>query len=96
MSSNDYAERERQVIELYKHGKSTRDIAKEHRISLRDIGSILKKHGLSHGIAIDQDDDRDNNKKSPHSNNEKATQAYELFSDGKKPLEVAIELYQLA
>ncbi|MBV9178884.1 MAG: hypothetical protein JO297_17795 [Nitrososphaeraceae archaeon] len=31
------------------------------------------------------------NKKS-HSNNEKATQAYKLFSEGKKPVQVAIEL----
>jgi hypothetical protein len=30
-----------------------------------------------------------NNNKSP---NEKATQAYKLFSEGKKPFEVAIEL----
>jgi hypothetical protein len=36
-------------------------------------------------------DDDDNNKKS-HSNNEKATQAYKLFSEGKKPVQVAIEL----
>jgi hypothetical protein len=37
------------------------------------------------------DDDGDNNKKS-HSNNEKATQAYKLFSKGKEPVQVAIEL----
>ena len=35
--------------------------------------------------------DDDDNKKS-HSNNEKATEAYRLFSEGKTPLEVAIEL----
>ena len=27
-----------------------------------------------------------------HSNNEKATEAYRLFSEGKKPVQVAIEL----
>jgi predicted nucleic acid-binding Zn-ribbon protein len=36
-------------------------------------------------------DDDDDNKKS-HFNNEKATQAYKLFSEGKKPVQVAIEL----
>jgi hypothetical protein len=38
-NDNDYDHigRERQVIELYKQGKSTRDIAKELRMSLRDI-----------------------------------------------------------
>jgi hypothetical protein len=58
-------------------------------MSFRDIGYILKKEGLSHGIAMIDDDD--DNKKS-HSNNEKATQAYKLFSEGKKPFELAIEL----
>jgi hypothetical protein len=86
----DHIGRERQVIELYNQGKSTRDIAKELRMSLRDISIILKKHGVNHGIASIDDID-DNNKKS-HSNNEKATQAYKLFSEGKKPFEVAIEL----
>ena len=56
-------------------------------MSLRDIGLILKKHGVNHGIAIDDDD---KNKKSYA--NEKSTQAYKLFSEGKKPVEVAIQL----
>ena len=86
----DHIRRERQVIELYNQGKSTRDIAKELRMSLRDISIILKKHGVNHGIAS-IDDDSNNNKKS-HSNNEKATLAYRLFSEGRKPVQVAIEL----
>jgi transcriptional regulator len=91
INNNDYyTERERKVIELYNQGKSTRDIAKELRMSLRDISIILKKHGVNHGLAS-IDDDGDNNKKS-HSNNEKATQAYKLFSEGKEPVQVAIEL----
>ena len=85
----DYIERERIVLDLYNQGKTTRDIAKEIRMSLKDISIILKKHGVNHGIAIIDDDD--NNKKS-YSNNEKATQAYKLFDEGKKPFEVAIEL----
>ena len=76
----DHIGRERQVIELYDQGKSTRDIAKELRMSLRDISIILKKHGVNHGLAMT--DDNDDNKKS-HSNN--ATQAYKLFSEGKNP-----------
>jgi hypothetical protein len=54
--------------------------------SLRDISHILKKHRVNHGITSIDDDD---NKKS---SNEKATQAYKLFSEGKKPIQVAIEL----
>ena len=78
MSSDSNTERENKVLELYNEGKTTREIAKEQRLSLRDIGFILKKHGLSHGIAIVDDDDK--NKKS-HSSNEKATQAYKLFGE---------------
>ena len=93
MSSNDYAERERQVIDFYNEGKSTRDIAKELRMSLRDISFILKKGQVNHGIATIMDDG--NNSSNSNNNkpaNEKATQAYELFSQGKKPVEVAIQL----
>ena len=43
MSNNDYTERERQVLELYNEDKTTREIAKELRMSLRDIGFILKR-----------------------------------------------------
>src|SRR6188472_201189 len=86
----DYSKRERTVLELYKQGKSTRDIAKELRMSLRDISIILRNSQLSHGITISKDNKSDNNNnKSP---NQIATQAYKLFSEGKKPFEVAIEL----
>src|SRR6188472_2327308 len=85
----DYSKRERTVLELYKQGKSTRDIAKELRMSLRDISIILRNSQLSHGITISKDNKSDNNNnKSP---NQIATQAYKLFSEGKKPFEVAIE-----
>ena len=88
MSSDNYTERERKVLELYNNqGKTTREIAKEIRMSLRDINIILKKHGVNHGITLIDDDD--NNKKS-HSNNEKATQAYKLFDEGKKPVEKTV------
>jgi hypothetical protein len=90
MSSNsyDYNEREKQVIELYDSGKSTRDIAKILRMSLRDISFILKKSEVNRGIVTD------NNNKSftTVTANQKATQAYELFSQGKKLVEVSIEL----
>jgi len=71
-NSYDHSEREKKVLELYKQGKSTRDIAKELRISLRDISTIFRKNQVSHRIAI-MDNGNDNNNKSP---NEKATQAY--------------------
>jgi DNA-binding CsgD family transcriptional regulator len=93
-STNDYNQREGRVLELYDQGKNTREIAKELRMSLRDIGFILKKGQVNHGIAAVMDDgsnssNSNNNNKPP---NEKATQAYKLFSEGKKPVEVAIQL----
>jgi flagellar biosynthesis GTPase FlhF len=81
----NYSEREKQVLGLYNQGKSTREIAKILRMSLRDISLILKKSQVNHGIAITA---TDNNK----SSNEKSTQAYRLFEEGKKPVEVAIQL----
>ena len=90
MSNDNNTERERKVLDLYNNeGKTTREIAKEQRLSLRDISLILKKHGVNHGLALIDDDD---NSKKSHSNNEKATQAYNLFSDGNKPVDVAIQL----
>ena len=55
----DHLGRERQVIELYNQGKSTRDIAKELRMSLRDISTILRNNQVSHGIVI-TDNSNDN------------------------------------
>jgi hypothetical protein len=79
----------KKVIELYDQGKSTRDIAKELRMSLRDISIFLRKYQVSHGNVMTKDNENDNNNRSP---NEKATKAYKLFSEGKKPFEVDIEL----
>jgi hypothetical protein len=45
-------------------------------MSFRDIGFILKKHGLSHGIVITEDNDKNNQS---HSNNEKARGSKELY-----------------
>jgi hypothetical protein len=88
-------EREKKVRDLYNQGRNTRDIAKELRMSLRDISVILRKNQVSHGIVIvdngngNNNTNKTNNNKSP---SQKATQAYKLFSERKKPFEVAIEL----
>ena len=89
MPENHHSEREKFVIDLYKNqNKSIREIAKIAKMSFRDIGYILRKEGLSHGITTIEDNDNDNKK----SSNEKATQAYRLFSEGKKPIQIAIQL----
>src|SRR4051812_27065856 len=93
-NTNDYNERQGRVLELYDQGKNTREIAKELRMSLRDIGFILKKGQVNHGIAtiMDNGNNSSNNNNNNKPASEKATPAYKLFSQGKKPLEVAIEL----
>jgi DNA-binding NarL/FixJ family response regulator len=41
-NTKDYNERGGRVLELYDQGKNTRAIAKELRMSLRDIGFLKK------------------------------------------------------
>jgi hypothetical protein len=75
-------EKERQFIELYNQGKTIRDIAREVRMSFRDIGTILKKASGEN----EEKQDKEQSLLSP------STQAYRLFSKGKTPIEVAIAL----
>jgi len=93
-NTNDHNERGGRVLELYDQGKNTREIAKELRMSLRDIGFILKKGQVNDGITatIDDDNNSSNSSNNNKPSNEKATQAYKLFTEGKKPVEVAIQL----
>jgi hypothetical protein len=73
------SEREKLVVDLYNQGKNVREISQEARMSFRDIGAILKKaEEANNGNAIDDGKDNNNNKHT------KATQAYKLFSEGKK------------
>jgi transposase len=73
-------EREQRVIELYKQGLSIREIAQEVHMSFSDIGTMIRKvtgDNRSKGQAVEPS---------------KETQAYKLFMQAKKPVEVAIEL----
>jgi hypothetical protein len=60
-NTNDYNEREGRVFELYDQGKNNREIAKDLRMSLRDIGFILKKGQANHGIVTIMDNGSNNN-----------------------------------
>ena len=67
-------EKEKLVLDLYYiEGKTYPEIAKEARISLRDIGPILKKSGSDQSLS-------------------NSSQAYQLFYEGKSPIQVAIKL----
>jgi hypothetical protein len=90
-------ERERLVLELYNQGKTIREIAKEVRISFRDIGIILNKTLEEKTEASKEEQGQDNNNNGVENNQQEphlslAAQAYKLFSEGKTPLEVAIAL----
>ena len=75
-------EKEKLVVDLYNQGITIRDIAKELRISFRDIGAILKRASGE----IEEKQEKETPSLSP------SAQAYRLFSEGKPPIEVAIAL----
>jgi hypothetical protein len=90
-------ERERLVLDLYyNQGKTYREIAKEARISPRDIGVILNKVIEKKSEEIKQQDDNndagENKEQEQQQHPSLSAQAYKLLSDRKTPLEVAIEL----
>jgi hypothetical protein len=76
-------ERERLVLEFYNQGKTIREIAKEVRMSFRDIGAILNK-------AVEEK--TEGSKEQEQQYLSPSTQAYKLFSERKTPLEVSIAL----
>ena len=77
--------KERRVIDLYyNQGKTTRDIIKELRVSSNYVSAILKKEEEKNNSIVT------NKQQQPSSS--LATRAYELFSNGKTPLQVAIAL----
>jgi hypothetical protein len=82
-------ERERLVLGLYNQGKTIREIAKEAKMSFRDIGVILNKAIEEKSEGIKQQDDAEKNQEQRLS---LSAQAYKLFSEGKTPIRVAIAL----
>src|SRR5215217_3785052 len=85
MSITTRQERERLVLNLYNEGKTIREIAKEARMSFRDIGVILNK-------AVEEKAEGLKEKHEEIQQLSVSSQAYKLFSEGKTPLEAAIAL----
>jgi hypothetical protein len=83
-------ERERHVLDLYNQGKTIREIAKEVRMSFRDIGAILNKTVEEKTEGIKQNNNNGGEKNQEHLS--LSSQAYKPFSEGKTPLQVAIKL----
>ena len=70
-------QREKLVLDRYNEGKTIKEIAKEAKMSFRDIGYILKQAGKQEEQTQMQSI---------------SSQAYKLFSEGKTVLQVAIAL----
>ena len=74
-------QKERRVLDLHNQGKNSREIAEIARMSFREIGRILRNAAKQK--EAEQKQAREELLSS---------QAYKLFSEGKTPAEVAIEL----
>jgi hypothetical protein len=98
-------EKEKLVIDLYyNQHKNVRQIAQEARMSFRDIAAILKKKeeaaavndgngsGNGIGVVVDNQQQQQQLANGSSNSNQKSTQAYKLYSEGYKPVEVAIQL----
>ena len=77
-------EREEYVIRLYKEGRTVRQIAELVHMSFRNIGAITNK--VKSQLERERGYTTDEEPKSAES------QAFQLFSEGKSPIEVAIQL----
>lgn len=73
------AEKEELVKQLYREGKTIREIAKVVHMSFTDIAAIIRKET--------GESNKDNNNKPTMT---KETEVVKLFKKGKTPLEVAI------
>ena len=75
-------DRRKHVIDLYfNQHKTYAEIAQIEKMSPRDIHAIIKKEQVSRQKYKDQ-----------QHRQELSAEAYKLFSEGKSPLEVAVEL----
>ena len=88
-------EKEKLILDLYNQGKTYQQIASIARVSVRDIKPVLEKAEKERekelGIASQEGKGNGSNNPQPQKPSV-ASQAYRLFSEGKTPLEVAVEL----
>jgi len=81
--------REKAVVQLYKEGKTYRDISKIAKISVRDIKPVLLKYGADN---LSEYADIGHGYEDAAAILPNSTKAYKLFSEGKSPLQVSIDL----
>jgi hypothetical protein len=86
-------EKEKLIEDLYNQGKTYQQIAREARVSVRDIKPVLEKAEKEKEKELGAQEGKENSSKSHQLQKPSvASQAYRLFSEGKTPIEVAVEL----
>jgi transposase len=85
-------EKEKRVIDLHKEGKTIRDIAKEIHMSFRDISNLIKAYEKKQAAVALKEKQSKNDSPHIHQNLSKSSQAFKLFSEGKKLTDIVIEL----
>jgi transposase len=89
-------EKEKLILDLYNQGKTYKQIAETARVSPRDIKPVLEKAEKEREKELGINTQKGNNGNTENQNQTQKisifSQAYHLFSEGKTPLEVAIEL----
>ena len=76
------------VIQLYKEGRTVRDIAKQLHMSFGDIGTIIRKVKTE----VEREAGHINEEEIDDQAKSEESQAFKLFSEGKTPVQVVIAL----
>ena len=84
-------EKEKRVIELHLEGKTYREISKLH-ISFTDIKKIIKAYERKIRLENKAKEQEGTNQETTTKKMSLSSLAFKLFSDGKKPIDVKIEL----
>ena len=86
-------EKDKLIEELYNQGKTYQQIAREARVSVRDIKPVLEKaeKEKEKEVGITNQEKEEKNGSIPQQQ-KPFSQAYRLFAQGKSPLDVAAEL----
>jgi len=90
-------EKEKLILDLYNQGKTYKQIAETARVSPRDIKPVLEKAEKEREKELGINTQEEDNGGTANQNQTQkkisiSSQAYRLFSEGKTPLDVAIEL----
>jgi uncharacterized protein YerC len=83
-------EKEKLVIKMHVEGRTIREIAKEAHLAFKDISKITKSYDKK--IRFQQSNQKENNPSNQLKKPSISSQAFQLFREGKKLTDVAIEL----